>query len=159
MRQWRVCAGTGTVTSMVVEPQSLDGLNDTQPVSYTHLDVYKRQLTINGFNMFRPESIRMERSMFAILGYGKDGQGQLPPPDLGIRTYPCEGSTDVAPIMGGEWTDPAMGPGVTPGRDLGTQPTGSTIMVIGEVGKTLALQSVSLTRLSTGCLLYTSRCV
>lgn len=107
-------------------------------------------LTINGFNMFRPESIRMYRSMFAILGYGMDGQGQLPPPDLGIRTYPCEGSTDVAPIMGGEWTDPALGPGVTPGRDLGTQPTGSTIMVIGEVGKTLALQSVSLTRLSTG---------
>jgi len=107
-------------------------------------------ITLNGLTLFRPESIRMDRSLFAILGYGKDGQGQLSPPGSGVRTYPCEGSTDVAPILSGEWTDPALGPGVTPGRDLGAYPTGSTIMVIGEVGKKLALQSVSLTRVATG---------
>lgn len=108
------------------------------------------QTMFNGVPIYRLESIALNRSFFVMLGYGKDGQGQLPPPGAGVRTYPCEGSTDVQPLMNGEWTDPALGPGVTPGRNLGVNPTGTTIMVIGEVGKTLALQSVALTRVLTG---------
>ena len=100
--------------------------------------------------ILRPESIELNYSMFVMLGYAMDRLGQLPPAGTGVRTYPCEGSTDVPPLLSGEWTDPTLGPGVTPGRELGTHPTGSTILVIGEVGKTLALQSVTLTRVLTG---------
>lgn len=100
--------------------------------------------------ILRPESIELNYAMFVMLGYAMDRLGQLPPAETGVRTYPCEGSTDVPPLLSGEWTDPTLGPGVTPGRELGTHPTGSTIMVIGEVGKTLALQSVTLTRVLTG---------
>ena len=100
--------------------------------------------------VLRPESIELNYSMFVMLGYAMDQLGQLPPAGTGVRTYPCEGSTDVPPLLMGEWTDPALGPGVTPGRELGINPTGTTIMVIGEVGKTLALQSVTLTRVLTG---------
>ena len=100
--------------------------------------------------ILRPESIELNYSMFVMLGYAMDRLGQLPPAGTGVRTYPCEGSTDVPPLLSGEWPDPTLGPGVTPGRELGTHPTGSTIMVIGEVGKTLALQSVTLTRVLTG---------
>lgn len=100
--------------------------------------------------ILRPESIELNYSMFVMLGYAMDRLGQLPPAGTGVRTYPCEGSTDVPPLLSGEWTDPTLGPGVTPGRELGSHPTGSTIMVIGELGKTLALQSVTLTRVLTG---------
>lgn len=108
------------------------------------------QVTINGITLFQPERMVRDESMFVMLGYGNDGQGQLPAPGVGVRTYPCEGSSDVEPILTGEWTDPTLGPGVTPGRELGSNPTGTTIMVIGDAGKTLVLQSVSLTRLLTG---------
>lgn len=97
-----------------------------------------------------PESIELNYGMFVMLGYAMDQLGQLPPAGTEVLTYPCEGSTDVPPLMAGEWTDPTLGPGVTPGRNLGTNPTGTTIMVIGEVGKALVLQSVTLTRVLTG---------
>ena len=106
--------------------------------------------SFNGVPIYRPESIELKSAGFVMLGFGMDQLGQLPAEATGVRTYPCEGSTDVSPVLNGEWTDPTLGPGVTPGRDLGANPTGTTIMVIGEVGKTLALQSMSLTRMLTG---------
>ena len=36
MRQWRVCVGSGTVIPMVVEPQSLDSLNEAQLRAMLH---------------------------------------------------------------------------------------------------------------------------
>lgn len=105
---------------------------------------------IGNVPILRAESIDLTYTMYVIQGYAMDRLGQLSPPGTGVRTYPCEGSTDVPPLLTGAWTDPTLGPGVTPGRELGTNPTGSTIMVIGEVGKTLALQSVTLTRVLTG---------
>lgn len=107
-------------------------------------------VNMNGFVVQRPESIQLKQKMYAMLGYGMDQLGQFPATGTGVRTYPCEGSTDVSPALHGEWTDPSLGPGVTPGRELGTNPTGSTIMVMGERDKTLVLQKVELTRVSTG---------
>lgn len=98
----------------------------------------------------RPASVELDHAMYVMLGFGMAQLGQLPPSGSGVRTYPCEGSTDVAPVLLGEWTDPTLGPGVTPGRSLGTNPTGSTLTVIGEVGKTLTLKSLTLTRVLTG---------
>ena len=108
------------------------------------------QFFIGNVPIKRPESIQLNYSIYAMLGFGMDQLGQQPPAGSGVRTYPCEGSTDVSPALYGEWTDPTLGPGVTPGRDLGKNPTGSTIMVIGEMNQPLVLQSASLTRVQTG---------
>jgi hypothetical protein len=56
----------------------------------------------------------------------------------------------VPPKFDGEWTDPALGAGVTPGRNLQVSPLGTTIMVIGEVNKTLTLSSATVVQVSTG---------
>lgn len=92
---------------------------------------------INGTNVF-------------LLGYGMDGEGQFPPTGSGVRTYPCEGTTDVDPNFRGEWTDPTLGPGVTPGRDLGINPLGTTILVFGPPNKSLLLNSATVTHVASG---------
>lgn len=61
-----------------------------------------------------------------------------------VRTYPCEGSTGIESSLQNESPNP------TPGRNLATNPTGSTIVVIGDFGKTLNITSASMTNTVSG---------
>ncbi len=81
------------------------------------------------------------------MGYGSTTNGQLPPAGSGVRTFPCQGVTDVVPALYGEYS---AGQPLTPGRMLNTNPIGHPIYVVGEVGKTLALTSAQITQVSTG---------
>ena len=100
--------------------------------------------------IYDPGTPQFEAARVFMLGFGMDGEGQLPSASTGIRTYPCEGTTGVHPIFQGEWTDPKLGPGVTPGRNLGTDPLGTSIFVFGEVNKTLELTAATVTHIATG---------
>lgn len=61
-----------------------------------------------------------------------------------VRTYPCEGTTGVKSSLNGESPNPV------PGRNLATNPTGSTILVIGDLGKTLTITSATMTNTVSG---------
>lgn len=61
-----------------------------------------------------------------------------------VRTYPCEGTTGVKSSLLGESPNPV------PGRNLATNPTGSTIIIAGDLGKTLTIKSVSITNTISG---------
>lgn len=80
-------------------------------------------------------------------GYGKAPDGQLPPAGSGIRTYPCEGTSNILPGFPGEWTGGAP---VEGNRNIYSNPLGHPIMVVGEYGKTLELTSATITQVSTG---------
>lgn len=125
----------GAYTEIGLAQSLVQGM--TQPDPNNPFGIQPPIPEINGTNVF-------------LLGYGMDGGGQLPPAGSGVRTYPCEGSTDVDPAFLGEWTDPALGPGVTPGRHLGLEPLGTTVMVFGPPNKTLQLNSATLTHVATG---------
>ena len=106
-------------------------------------------ISLGSITAYRPESIEFNWAQYVMLGFAMDGQGQLPPQGSGVRTYPCEGTTDVPPAFEGEWTDPTLGPGVTPGRNTNLSPLGTTIMVIGEVNQVLTLSSASVVHVGT----------
>lgn len=80
-------------------------------------------------------------------GFGMTPAGQRPPEGTGIRTYPCEGTTDIAPAFEGEWTG---GASIISGRDIVASPLGHPIMVFGEYGKTLELTSATIEQVATG---------
>ena len=61
-----------------------------------------------------------------------------------VRTYPCEGSTGVNRFLEEETPNPV------PTRNLRTDPLGSTIGVVGDVGTTLTITSASMTNVSSG---------
>ena len=104
----------------------------------------------NPFRIPHVPMLELSGANVFLLGYGMDGEGQLQASPSGVRTYPCEGTTDVDPVFGGEWTDPTLGPGVTPARNLGLNPLGTTIMVFGPPNKTLLLNSATLTHVASG---------
>jgi uncharacterized protein YkwD len=70
-------------------------------------------------------------------------RGQAPAAGT-VRTYPCEGTTDVVASTPGESPNPL------PGRNYLTTPWGPTIAVMGDLGTTLVLTSASLVNVSTG---------
>lgn len=56
-----------------------------------------------------------------------------------VRTYPCDGSTGVERALRGETPSPVIG------RNLGSEPLGTSIAVVGDIGKQLKITSASLT--------------
>lgn len=61
-----------------------------------------------------------------------------------VRTYPCEGSTGIKSSLQNESPNPV------PGRNLATNPTGSTILIIGDLEKTLTITSATMTNTVSG---------
>lgn len=61
-----------------------------------------------------------------------------------VRTYPCEGSTGIAPLLNSETPSPV------PSRNLRAEPLGSVVMVVGDVGKVLTITSASMTNTTSG---------
>jgi uncharacterized protein YkwD len=56
-----------------------------------------------------------------------------------VRTYPCDGSTGVERIMDGETPNPV------PTRGLGIDPLGTSIAVVGDLGKQITVTSATMT--------------
>lgn len=105
-----------------------------------------------GFGTHKDETLangiqELDTTTFFEFGYGNTSAGQLPPTGTGIRTYPCEGSRNILPGFGGEWTGGAP---VEGDRNISLNPLGHPIMVVGEYGKTLALTSASIIQVATG---------
>jgi len=83
-----------------------------------------------------------------VVSMGKRSpNGQQPSDPDAVRTYPCEGSTDVAYELTGEWVP---GGNLAPGRSVGANPFGTTIYAVGQPGSTISIQSVNVIELSTG---------
>lgn len=61
-----------------------------------------------------------------------------------VRTYPCEGSTGIKPSLQNESPNPV------PGRNLAANPTGSSILVIGDIGKAITITGASVTNTVSG---------
>jgi uncharacterized protein YkwD len=61
-----------------------------------------------------------------------------------VRTYPCQGSTDIKRILTGEIPNP-----VSP-RNLATNPIGSSIVIHVKNGNTLLITGASMTNVATG---------
>jgi uncharacterized protein YkwD len=61
-----------------------------------------------------------------------------------VLTFPCEGSTEVYHTLRNESPNPV------PGRDLFANPLGASLYIQLRVGRTLAIQSAVVTRVSTG---------
>jgi hypothetical protein len=60
-------------------------------------------------------------------------------PSIGtVRSYPCDGTSDVRPLMRGESPSP------TPGRDLALSPLGSSVGVVVDAGHTLLIKSAAI---------------
>lgn len=56
-----------------------------------------------------------------------------------VRTYPCDGSTGVERALRGESPNPV------PNRSLGIDPLGTTVAVVGDVGKQMTITSATMT--------------
>ena len=76
-------------------------------------------------------------------GY-KNVDGPQVPAAGTVLTYPCDGSTGINHSLRGENPNPV------PGRNLGTNPLGTSIGVSVEFGKTLVITSGSMIKVSTG---------
>lgn len=61
-----------------------------------------------------------------------------------VRTYPCDGSVGVFPSLRGESPNPV------PGRDLGVNPIGAPIMVVGRPEATVAITNATMMKIATG---------
>lgn len=65
-------------------------------------------------------------------------------PEAGtVLSYPCNGTTGVVPVLYNESPNPV------PGRDLQTNPLGSSIQVMIREGQTIAISSATMTNLAT----------
>ena len=78
-------------------------------------------------------------------GYGDSSSGQMPVEGQAIRTYPCEGSSDILPIFINEYS---QFPILPDNRGSGGIPPSSAIIIFGEAGKKLELISAKLTQTS-----------
>lgn len=76
-------------------------------------------------------------------GY-KNADGPQVPAAGTVLTYPCDGSTGINHSLRGENPNPV------PGRNLGTNPLGTSIGISVEFGKTLVITSGSMIKVSTG---------
>ena len=65
-------------------------------------------------------------------------------PDSSVFTYPCDGEIDVTRALYHESPNPVVG------RDLSTNPLGTSIMVSIQAGRTLTIDSASLSNIGTG---------
>lgn len=89
---------------------------------------------LNGDPEFQPGSQKI------VVNYGT-----LPPDSAQtatantVRTYPCDGSTGVERALRGEFPSPV------PGRNLGALPLGTSIAVVGDVGKQMTITSATMT--------------
>lgn len=73
------------------------------------------------------------------IDYGSTvNQGLQTPSTSTVRTYPCEGSTGIHNGMYGEEPNPV------PGRDLAANPLGTSIAVVGDVGKIITITSATM---------------
>jgi len=61
-----------------------------------------------------------------------------------VRTYPCEGATNIGRILSNESPNPV------PGRDLSTNPLGSSVYIAVREGNTLAVTNASIRDALTG---------
>lgn len=103
-------------------------------------------IAFGGRNEVVDNEQHIQMSYFAEIGRGQAVDGQQPVVPS-VRTFPCEGTVDVAPALFGEYL--STGP-FFPVRHLNTQPIGHPIYVIGENGAQLTIGAVSITRVSTG---------
>lgn len=101
---------------------------------------HRNESTVNGIQ-------QVDAQVYFQFGYGTTALGQLPPDGTGVRTYPCQGTSNIEPAFYAEYTG---GVSITPDRNTGLNPLGHPIIVIGEHGKTLELTSATITQLSSG---------
>lgn len=81
------------------------------------------------------------------LGAGSAVDGQQPSDPDAIRTFPCDGLADVAPALYGEYVPNGE---LAPGRNLNSNPIGTTIYVAAMPGKTATITSANILEISTG---------
>lgn len=103
-------------------------------------------IAFGGRNEVVDNEQHIQMSFFAEIGRGQAIDGQQPAMPT-VRTFPCEGTVDVAPALFGEFLP--TGP-FFPVRHLNSHPTGHPIYVFGEHGTNLTIGVVSITRISTG---------
>ena len=70
--------------------------------------------------------------------------GEQKPMTNTVRTYPCEGTTGVNRRLDGEIPSPL------PDRNLATNPTGTTVIVVGDSGTELVINTAKMTNAATG---------
>ncbi len=93
-------------------------------------------------------TVAVEGAGAVVVSMGKRSpNGQQPSDPDAVRTYPCEGSTDVAYELTGEWVPDGN---LAPGRNVGANPFGTTIYAVGQPGSTISIQSANVIELSTG---------
>lgn len=80
--------------------------------------------------------------VFKLAYKDTDGLQVFSPSD--VKTYPCDGSVGMSPNMSGEIPNPV------PGRNLFTNPLGSTVYVALREGNMLTITSASMTNMATG---------
>jgi len=96
----------------------------------------------------RDGTIVVEGTGATVLSMGKRSpHGQQPSDPDAVRTYPCEGSTDVGYELTGEWVPNGD---LAPGRNVSASPFGTTIYAVGRPGSTISIRSVNVIELSTG---------
>lgn len=110
------------------------------PTTDIGVGIKRNESTVNGIQ-------QVDDQVYFEFGYGNAALGQLPPDGTGVRTYPCQGTSNIAPAFYAEYTG---GVSITPDRNTGLNPLGHPIIVIGEHGKTLELTSATITQLSSG---------
>ena len=100
--------------------------------------------------LFASESgnlVEIFKPVVISLGAGPAMNGQQPSNPDEIRTFPCDGLTDVAPALYGEYVPNGD---VAPGRFLNINPTGTTIYVAAMPGKTVTITSATILEVPTG---------
>ena len=145
---WRNLEYIGQYDSSVIGYDAVRGL---MSVPYHALHVFSPAVEI-GFATHKNETLAngiqgIDAWTFIEFGHGKSSAGQLPNDGTRIRTYPCEGTSNIEPSFTGEWTGGAP---VEGDRNISVNPLGHPIMVFGEYGKTLALASATIIQVSTG---------
>ncbi|MDO8267177.1 MAG: CAP domain-containing protein [Moraxellaceae bacterium] len=79
---------------------------------------------------------------FNLAHKASDGPQQFTSGD--VQTYPCEGSRDIKPSLNNETPNPV------PGRNLATNPLGSSVYIAVREGQTLAITSTGMINVATG---------
>lgn len=132
----RISEGMGGFIVVADDSRGVRGLLNAP---YHQIDMLRGYRDL-GVGIRPPPNVPGTPSRYILLNYG------TLPPDTDqapiastVRTYPCGGSTGVERIMSGESPNPV------PNRSLGIEPLGTSIAVVGDLGKQLTVTSATMT--------------
>jgi len=137
--------GGGTVTDPNLVSTGASAIRGWLAAPY-HAMAALMPFTEVGVGFVDAEPVGNTTSNERVLNFGSGMtavRGQLPA--SGVRTYPCEGSTNVIPDFRGETPNPVTAP-----RNPNVQPAGSSIVVVGDDAKLLTLATAQVIEVATG---------